>query len=95
LFFITDYSFLLAAAAPVMRPTALNTPVASSMTHISLFNANNTNSCFINPTSDFLNRTIFTNAQAGLNLTLYIGKYMLRKRIYHRIAKTIFEWLQG
>ncbi len=48
--------------------------IGFSANNISVFNTNNTNSCFVNPTSDLLNRHIFSNAHAGLPLTIFVGK---------------------
>eukprot|EP01033_Poteriospumella_lacustris_P010613 gene10613-7554_t len=59
---------------PVLVPGGpLNVAVAATST----FNAVNTNCVFINPTSDVLNRTIFTNSMAGLPLSLFIGNVPL------------------
>jgi hypothetical protein len=61
---------------PVLRPpTNIATVMAmSSANNMNLFNNINTNCSFINATSDLLNKQIFTNALAGLPLTVFVGK---------------------
>jgi hypothetical protein len=62
--------------APVMRgPSSIaNIVQMQTSNNMNLFNNINTNSSFINQTSDMLNKTIFCNAFAGLSLTIFVGK---------------------
>lgn len=41
---------------------------------INAFNNGNATAVFVNPTSNLLNKGIFTNPNAGMPLMLYLGK---------------------
>eukprot|EP01039_Chlorochromonas_danica_P007117 gene7117-7869_t len=68
---------VIASAAPVLRipPAPSLTPSSSSSSinasnSMQVFNTNNTQFAFLTQTSNLLNRHIFTNAQAGLPITI-------------------------
>jgi hypothetical protein len=67
-------------AAPVT--TAAAATALMSATQITSFNAVNNHCVFINPTSDILNRTIFTHAAAGLSITIYAGTVRISVYIF-------------
>eukprot|EP00981_Chlorochromonas_danica_P003841 scaffold725_cov162-Ochromonas_danica.AAC.27 len=71
---------VIASAAPVLRipPAPSLTPSSSSSSinasnSMQVFNTNNTQFAFLTQTSNLLNRHIFTNAQAGLPITIVAG----------------------
>lgn len=68
---------VIASAAPVLRlpPAPALTPSSASASinasnSMQVFNTNNTQFAFLTQTSNLLNRHIFTNAQAGLPITI-------------------------
>jgi hypothetical protein len=81
---VLNGSSQVVVGAPVMRgPSSIaNIVQMQTSNNMNLFNNINTNSSFINQTSDMLNKTIFCNAFAGLSLTIFVGKIRQTRSLF-------------